>query len=54
MVRFDIITLTSPVMSRTELQQLYAEISRLRFVCERLADDIEIASARKCYFELVN
>lgn len=47
MVRFDIITLTSPMMTRTELQQLCDEISRLRSACERLADEIDVATARK-------
>lgn len=47
MVRFDIITLTSPMMTRTELKQLCDEISRLRSACERLADEIDVVSARK-------
>lgn len=47
MVRFDIITLTSPMMTRSELQQLCDEISRLRSACERLADEIDVVSARK-------
>lgn len=47
MVRFDIITLTAPKMTRSELQQLCDEISRLRSVCERLADEIDVVSARK-------
>lgn len=47
MVRFDIITLTSPMMTRTELQQLCDEISRLRSACERLADEIDVVTARE-------
>jgi hypothetical protein len=47
MVRFDIITLTSPMMTRDELQQLCDEISRLRSACERLADEIDVVTARK-------
>lgn len=47
MVRFDIITLTAPMMTRSELQQLCDEISRLRSACERLADEIDVVSARK-------
>jgi len=47
MIRFDIVTLTSPIMTGNELQQLCTEISRLRLVCERLADEIDIATARK-------
>lgn len=47
MVRFDIITLTSPMLSRTELQQLCDEISKLRSACERLADEIDVITARK-------
>jgi hypothetical protein len=46
MVRFDIITLTSPMMTRSELQQLCDEISRLRSACERLAE-IDVVTARK-------
>lgn len=47
MVKFDICTLTSPKLTRSELQQLCDEISRLRLACERLADEIDVASARK-------
>lgn len=47
MVRFDIITLTSPMMTRSELQQLCDEISRLRSACERLADEIDVVTARE-------
>lgn len=39
MVRFDIITLTSPLMTRTELRQLCDEISKLQSACERLLDE---------------
>lgn len=52
MVRFDIVTLTSPMMSRSELQQLCDEISRLRSACERLADEIDVVSARELRFNL--
>lgn len=47
MVRFDIITLTAPMMTQNELQQLCDEISRLRSACERLADEIDVVTARK-------
>lgn len=47
MVRFDIFTLSSPMMSRSELQQLCDDISRLRSVCERLSDEIDVVSARE-------
>lgn len=56
MVRFDIITLTSPMLTRNELQQLCDEISKLRSACERLADEIDVITARKiknCSFELL-
>lgn len=52
MVRFDIITLTSPMMTRSELQQLCDEISRLRSACERLADEIDVVTARKIKSQL--
>jgi uroporphyrinogen-III synthase len=51
MVRFDIITLTSPMMTRSELQQLCDDISRLRSACERLADEIDVVTARKISLE---
>lgn len=51
MVRFDIITLTAPMMTRSELQQLCDEISRLRSACERLAEEIDVVSVRKFDFE---
>lgn len=47
MVRFDIITLTSPILTRDEMHQLCDEISRLRSACERLADEIDVVAARK-------
>lgn len=47
MVKFDICTLTSPKLTRSELQQLCDEISKLRLACERLADEIDVVSARK-------
>jgi predicted nuclease with TOPRIM domain len=50
MVRFDIITLSSPMMTRDELQQLCDEISRLRSACDRLAYEIDVVTARKFNF----
>lgn len=47
MIRFDIVTLTSPMMSRSEFQQLCDDLSRLQSVCERLGDEIDIVSARE-------
>lgn len=47
MVRFDIITLTSPMLTRDEMHQLCDEILRLRSACERLADEIDVVTARK-------
>lgn len=47
MIRLDIITLTSPIMTQNELKELYDEITRLRSVCERLSDEIDVATARK-------
>jgi hypothetical protein len=42
MIRLDIITLTSPCMSHVEMKELCDEITRLRSVCERLADEIDV------------
>jgi hypothetical protein len=47
MVKFEIITLTSPNLSRGELKQLCDEITLLRSACERLADEIDVVTARK-------
>lgn len=47
MIRLDIITLTSPVMTHMELKELCDEIARLRNVCGRLADEIDVATGRK-------
>lgn len=41
MIRLDIVTLTSPCMTHGEMKELCDEITRLRSVCERLADDID-------------
>lgn len=53
MVRFDIITLTAPMMTRGELQQLCDEILLLRSACERLADEIDVVTARKALGKLL-
>lgn len=42
MIRLDIITLTSPCMNHVEMKELCDEITRLRSVCERLTDEIDI------------
>ncbi|CRK87990.1 CLUMA_CG001776, isoform A [Clunio marinus] len=44
-VQFDIITLTSPMMTQSELQQLCDEISRLRSACNGIADEIDVVTA---------
>lgn len=46
MIRLDIVTLTSPAMTQFDLRELCDEITRLRSVCERLSDDIDLATAR--------
>jgi hypothetical protein len=47
MIRFDIITLSSPMMSDSELQKLCDDILRLRIACERLADELDVSTARE-------
>ena len=41
MIRFDIYTLSSPMLTDRELQLLCNEISRLRNVCELLTDEMD-------------
>lgn len=47
MIRFDIITLSSTMISDCELQNLCDEILQLRIACERLADKLDVSTARK-------
>lgn len=42
MIRLDIKTLTSPCMTHAEMKELCDEITRLRSVCERLTDEIDV------------
>lgn len=49
MIRFDIITLSTPMISDFDLRQLCDEIFRLRDVCNRLADDLDIATERELF-----
>lgn len=42
MIRLDIVTLTSPCMTHSEMKELCDEITRLRSVCERLTDEIDV------------
>lgn len=54
MIRFDIITLSSPMMSDCELQKLCDEILRLRIACERLAGELDVSTARKFLIFMFN
>jgi hypothetical protein len=45
-IRFDVITLSAPVMSECELKKLCDEILHLRVVCERLAGELDVSTAR--------
>jgi chromosome segregation ATPase len=49
MIRLDIITLTSPCMTHGDMKELCDEITRLRSVCERLTDEIDVMTeTREC------
>lgn len=50
MIRFDIITLSTPMISDFDLRQLCDEIFRLRDVCNRLADNLDIATEEREFF----
>ena len=47
MIRLDIITLTTPIMTKIELRELCDEITRLRTVCGRISDEIDFVTSRK-------
>ena len=53
MIRLDIITLTSPVMTQIELRELCDEITRLRTVCGKISDEIDVVTARKLWLFIV-
>lgn len=49
MIRLDIITLTSPCMTYTDMKELCDEITRLRSICERLTDEIDVMTESRKY-----
>ena len=49
MISLDIITLTTPVMTQIELRELCDEITRLRTVCGKISDEIDVVTSRKLF-----
>ncbi|KAL7024392.1 hypothetical protein ACKWTF_013021 [Chironomus riparius] len=45
MIRLDIITLTTPIMTQIELRELCDEITRLRTICGRISDEIDVVTS---------
>lgn len=44
MIRLDIITLTTPIMTQNELRELCDEITKLRILCGKISDEIDVVT----------